>query len=167
MTNGLRPSMPRLAPAGSGGAGCAGRGMRKVVRACTTALAGCASRWPTSVLAPATPTATEPVIRNWRRPGWGGAGRGPGRTGPRTRRGVTGGRCRRGGAGAGGRRRRGGAGGGGTGLPGGGGADQPGHGECPGRGPDQDGQRVNQAGVRPGQRGPRPISVNTVSPASP
>ena len=79
MTNGLRPRISRSAPAGSGGAGSAGRGMRKVVRARTTALEGPASRWPTSALAPATPTATEPVIRNSRRPdpdraGAGGSG---------------------------------------------------------------------------------------------
>src|SRR5215813_2100138 len=70
--NGLSPLMCRSDPAGSGGAGCAGGGKRKVVRACTTALEGPDSRWPISAPTPATPTATEPVIRNARRPGAGG-----------------------------------------------------------------------------------------------
>src|SRR5215831_20482752 len=67
--NELSPLICRSDPAGSGGAGCAGGGKRKVVRACTTALEGPDSRWPISALAPAMPTATEPVIRNARRPG--------------------------------------------------------------------------------------------------
>src|SRR5215467_16215424 len=69
--NGLRPLMPRSEPAGRGGAGRAGDGMRREVRARSTAEEGCASRWPTSVLTPATPTATAPVIRNRRRSGAG------------------------------------------------------------------------------------------------
>src|SRR5215831_12881014 len=69
--NGLRPLMPRSEPAGRGGAGCAGGGRRRELRACTTAEEGCASRWPISVLTPATPTATAPVIRNRRRSGGG------------------------------------------------------------------------------------------------
>src|SRR5215471_19779922 len=78
--NELSPLMRRSDPAGSGGAGCAGGGKRKVVRACTTALEGPDSRWPISALAPAIPTATEPVIRNARRPGRdaGAAARGGG-----------------------------------------------------------------------------------------
>src|SRR5215470_11326690 len=67
--NELRPLMCRSDPAGSGGAGCAGGGKRKVVRARATAPEGPDSRWPISALAPAMPTATEPVIRNARRPG--------------------------------------------------------------------------------------------------
>src|SRR5437667_7532918 len=69
--NGLRPLMPRSEPAGRGGAGRAADGMRNEVRARTTAVEGSASRWPTSVLTPATPTATAPVTRNRRRPGCG------------------------------------------------------------------------------------------------
>ncbi len=78
MMNELSPLMCRSDPGGSGLAGCAGGGMRKVVRARTTALEGPASRWPIRAPAPATPTATEPVIRNARRPGRdaGSAGRG-------------------------------------------------------------------------------------------
>src|SRR5215475_8078986 len=81
--NELRPFMCRSDPAGSGGAGCAGGGRRKVVRARATALDGPDSRWPISALAPAMPTATEPVIRNARRPGGdaGPAGRGGGSAG--------------------------------------------------------------------------------------
>src|SRR5215831_10285093 len=81
--NGLSPLMCRSDPAGSGGAGCAGGGKRKVVRACTTALEGPDSRWPISAPTPATPTATEPVIRNARRPGGdaGPAGRAGGPAG--------------------------------------------------------------------------------------
>src|SRR5690348_3301653 len=81
--NGLSPLIRRSAPAGSGGAGCAGGGKRKVVRARTTALEGPDSRWPISALAPAMPTATEPVIRNARRPGGdaGPAARGGGPAG--------------------------------------------------------------------------------------
>ena len=81
--NELSPLMCRSDPAGSGGAGCAGGGKRKVVRACTTALEGPASRWPIRAPAPAMPTATEPVIRNARRPGGaaGPAGRGGGPAG--------------------------------------------------------------------------------------
>src|SRR6476660_6413721 len=67
--NELRPLICRSDPAGSGLAGCVGGGMRKVVRARTTALEGPASRWPIRAPAPAMPTATEPVIRNARRPG--------------------------------------------------------------------------------------------------
>src|SRR5215470_15983358 len=71
--NGLRPGMPSSEPAGSGGAGCAARGSRRVLRACDTALEGPASRWPTRRLTAPAPTATEPVIRNARRPGAGDA----------------------------------------------------------------------------------------------
>src|SRR5215468_3585017 len=67
--NELSPLICRSDPAGSGGAGCAGGGRRRVVRARITAPEGPASRWPISALAPAMPTATEPVIRNARRPG--------------------------------------------------------------------------------------------------
>src|SRR5215475_7723376 len=63
--------MFRLVPAGSGGAGREGGGRCKVVRARTTAVEGPASRWPITVLTPATPTAARPVIRNRRRPGCG------------------------------------------------------------------------------------------------
>src|SRR2546421_12350611 len=78
--NELSPLMCRSDPAGSGGAGCVGGGMRKVVRARTTALEGPASRWPIVAPTAATPMATEPVIRNARRPGGyaGSAGRGGG-----------------------------------------------------------------------------------------
>src|SRR6516164_8200675 len=79
--NELSPLIGRSDPAGSGGAGCAGGGKRKVVRARATAPDGPDSRWPISALAPAMPTATEPVIRNARRPGGdagpGGRGGGP------------------------------------------------------------------------------------------
>src|SRR5690348_8764315 len=76
--NELSPLMCRSDPGGGGLAGCVGGGMRRVVRARTTALVGPASRWPIRALAPAMPTATEPVIRNARRPGRdvGSAGRG-------------------------------------------------------------------------------------------
>src|SRR5436190_19190578 len=67
--NELSPLMRRSDPAGSGGAGCVGGGMRKVVRARTTALEGPASRWPIVTPTAATPTATEPVIRTARRAG--------------------------------------------------------------------------------------------------
>src|SRR5215471_17081220 len=78
--NELRPLICRSDPVGSGGAGCAGGGKRKVARAPATALEGPDSRWPISALAPAIPTATEPVIRNARRPGRdaGAAARGGG-----------------------------------------------------------------------------------------
>src|SRR6266496_3687695 len=78
--NELSPVMCRSDPAGSGGAGCVGGGRRNVVRARTTALEGPASPWPIVALTAAAPTATEPVIRNARRPGRdaGPAGRGGG-----------------------------------------------------------------------------------------
>src|SRR5262245_22651366 len=76
--NGLSPLICRSDPAGSGGAGCAGGGKLKVVRARTTALEGPASRWPASTPAQPATTATDPVTRNARRPGRdaGSTGRG-------------------------------------------------------------------------------------------
>ena len=150
--------MCRSDPAGSGGAGCVGGGMRNVVRARATALEGPASRWPIVAPTAATPTATEPVIRNARRPGRdaGAAGRGGGPAGTQDApavRDVAGA-----GHGCGGTRRRGPGHGGwrrGGKRPLGGGRrpHQPGHGERPGRRPEQDRQDVDRAGVRAGQRG--------------
>src|SRR5262245_54723070 len=76
--NGLSPLICRSDPAGSGGAGCAGGGKRKVGRACYTAPGGPASRWPASTPAQPATTATDPVTRNARRPGRdaGSTGRG-------------------------------------------------------------------------------------------
>src|SRR5579859_6496117 len=72
------PGTLRSTPAGSGATVILGRGSLSVARAWDTLVRSARAR-PTSALAPAAATATEPVTRNSRRTGAAGRSRSPGR----------------------------------------------------------------------------------------